>query len=34
LQHGYYYPWRSTVAPFNGEDTYLDLGRICKVLVD
>jgi ubiquinone/menaquinone biosynthesis C-methylase UbiE len=25
LQVGYYYPWRSRVAPLNGEDAYLDL---------
>ncbi len=25
LQEGYYYPWKSQLAPFNGEDTYFDL---------
>lgn len=25
LQRGYYYPWRSTLPPFNGEDVYLDM---------
>lgn len=24
-QQGYYYPWKSTVSPFNGEDAYLEL---------
>lgn len=27
MQRGYYYPWRSTLPPFNGEDVYLDLVR-------
>lgn len=27
LQRGYYYPWRSTLAPGNGEDAYLSLVR-------
>lgn len=25
VQQGYYYPWRSQVSPFNGEDAYLEL---------
>jgi SAM-dependent methyltransferase len=25
MQAGYYYPWTSQVAPFNGEDVYLDM---------
>jgi SAM-dependent methyltransferase len=25
VQHGYYYPWKSVVAPFNGENAYLEL---------
>ena len=25
MQQGYFYPWRSTMPPFNGEDTYLDM---------
>lgn len=25
LQEGYYYPWRSTLPAWNGEDTYLEL---------
>lgn len=25
LQQGYFYPWKSRLAPLNGEDTYLDL---------
>lgn len=25
MQDGYFYPWRSTVAPGNGEDAYLRL---------
>ena len=25
LQHGYFYPWKSRIAPRNGEDAYLDL---------
>lgn len=25
LQSGYYYPWRSKVPPFNGEDIYLEI---------
>jgi 23S rRNA (guanine745-N1)-methyltransferase len=25
MQPGYYYPWKSSIAPFNGEDAYLDL---------
>jgi 2-polyprenyl-3-methyl-5-hydroxy-6-metoxy-1,4-benzoquinol methylase len=24
-QQGYYYPWKSVVSPFNGEDAYLEL---------
>ena len=27
LQAGYYYPWRSHLAPYNGEDTYLGMVR-------
>ncbi len=27
MQPGYYYPWKSTLPPFNGEDVYLDLVR-------
>ncbi|MCE7980594.1 MAG: class I SAM-dependent methyltransferase [Caldilinea sp. CFX5] len=27
IQDGYYYPWGATLAPWNGEDTYLDLVR-------
>ena len=27
MQEGYYYPWKSTIAPLNGEDAYLDLVR-------
>ena len=27
LQEGYYYPWKSQVAPLNGEDAYLELVR-------
>jgi SAM-dependent methyltransferase len=27
LQEGYYYPWKSQVAPLNGEDAYLGLVR-------
>ncbi len=26
-QPGYYFPWRSTLLPLNGEDCYLDLVR-------
>lgn len=25
VQQGYFYPWKSTVSPFNGEDAYLEL---------
>ena len=25
MQQGYFYPWKSRLAPLNGEDTYLDL---------
>lgn len=25
MQEGYYYPWKSLIPPFNGEDTYLEL---------
>jgi SAM-dependent methyltransferase len=25
LQEGYYYPWRSILPPFNGEDVYLEM---------
>jgi SAM-dependent methyltransferase len=25
VQQGYYYPWKSVVSPFNGEDAYLEL---------
>ncbi len=27
MQEGYYYPWQSTLPPFNGEDIYLDMLR-------
>jgi SAM-dependent methyltransferase len=27
LQAGYYYPWKSTLAPLNGEDEYLQMVR-------
>ena len=27
LQHGYFYPWKSRIAPHNGEDAYLNLVR-------